>query len=666
MAMTVGTLEVALKADLRDLKDGLREASSEIRNVERSIDPAVKGSQRLLVGVLGLAAGFGAASIKGIALGGSMEQTKIAFTTMLGSAEAADEMVRGLWDFAARTPFEFAGLTEATRRLLAYGFAAEDIIPTMTAIGDAVSALGGGAAEIDRVTLAIGQMQAKGKVSGEEMRQLAELGIPAWEMLADAIGVSIPEAMKMAEKGAIDAQTGISAILSGMEARFKGSMDVQSQTLLGLWSTAKDNVSGVLRSLGEELVETFDLKTKLAGAIEWLGGFQEALGEGGLKGAFEATFGEGTRIAIMSIAGAITAALVPSLIAAAKAAWALMAPLWPFLLIGAAIGGLGYLLSRAPKGDPAAQAARLEQAQKRVTDVARQGAEQAEVLNLASGDLARTQEALGVQFKDTAPAVETMNSLIVEVKNSIEGLKPSFEGLIPPLDGLRTGFGDVADELAIVDARWKLWAATFTGTEGDPEYQAARVTHLAERMEVLKDAIGEVSAMKGKDAAQTRELELRLLELRTELAETTKEYLAAKEALAGPSPETSRLMLYLGEQAGKAGTTVVERFQWAVSEYLRRMGWAVTPENLAKAKAALNIPGLQSGGIVTRPTLALVGEAGPEAVVPLSRPAPLGPVSITLNITAPSGKADDIAAVVQRVLREDLPRMFRQERLATA
>jgi hypothetical protein len=46
-----------------------------------------------------------------------------------------------------------------------------------------------------------------------------------------------------------------------------------------------------------------------------------------------------------------------------------------------------------------------------------------------------------------------------------------------------------------------------------------------------------------------------------------------------------------------------------------------------------NIPELADGGIVTRPTLAMIGEAGPEAVVPLTgRNAPMGNTNVTINV----------------------------------
>lgn len=182
-----------------------------------------------------------------------------------------------LQDFAAKTPFEFPDLIEASQKLLAMGFAADKVRPTLTAIGDAVAGLGGGPGTIDQITRALGQMQAKGKAASQEMMQLTEAGIPAWQMLADKIGVSVPEAMKLVESGAVSADTAIGALVSGMEAKFGGMMAKQSQTFSGMLSTLKDNATQAAATLTQPF---FDLATKgIAGLNEIFsrGDFQSGL-----------------------------------------------------------------------------------------------------------------------------------------------------------------------------------------------------------------------------------------------------------------------------------------------------------------------------------------------------------------------------------------------------
>ncbi len=194
-----------------------------------------------LAGFQGIQSAIGGVTDAVFGFNSRMQQADIAFTTMLGSADKARGMLGDLQRFAAATPFEFPELVTASQKMLAFGFSSERVIPMLRSIGDAVAGLGGGSEAVQRVTNALGQMQAKGKVSAEEMLQLTEAGIPAWDMLARKIGVSIPEAMKLSEKGAIDATTAITAITEGMNERFGGMMEKQSRTWGGLVSTLKDN-----------------------------------------------------------------------------------------------------------------------------------------------------------------------------------------------------------------------------------------------------------------------------------------------------------------------------------------------------------------------------------------------------------------------------------------
>jgi len=343
---TIAALQIRIGADISELRDQLQAAQGAFQRFNSRLNAAAPASRALLGGVAALAGALGVAGFAGLKMAGDIEQSRMAFTTLLGSAGEAKRYLQKLWRFAAETPFEFQGLQSAARQLLAFNFAAEDIIPTMEAVGNAVSGLGGGQAEIERVVRALGQMKAKGKVSAEEMMQLAELGIPAWDILAEKIGVEVPRAMELAEKGAIPAGQAIEALVQGMAERFPDMMEKQSQTLLGLFSTLKDNVSGILRTLGEEFIETFDLKQKLQGAIEAISVLTELLSEQGLKGALTELFPPEVRGQVAVLAGAIGGALVPAVLTLAGSIVTATLPLLPFIAAGAAAAGLAYVFYR--------------------------------------------------------------------------------------------------------------------------------------------------------------------------------------------------------------------------------------------------------------------------------------------------------------------------------
>lgn len=283
-------------------------------------------------------AGFGAATVAvgkyALGVASAAETSEMAFTTMLGGAEQAKDMMSQLADFAAKTPFELSGLVSATQQLLAYGFTAEDVLPMLTAVGDATAALGTGQYGIQAVTRALGQMQTRGKVSAEEMLQLTEQGIPAWEYLARAIGTDTAGAMEQVSKGAISASEGIAALTKGMEEDFGGMMANQATTLTGLMSNLSDAIEKPLMTLKD--TSGYEALTEaLSGLVDEVGPFAESLipvlsdGLEGLAGVIKNatsaldTFGNASGIKeILALAGAV-GTLGPALVGSGTALQAL-------------------------------------------------------------------------------------------------------------------------------------------------------------------------------------------------------------------------------------------------------------------------------------------------------------------------------------------------------
>lgn len=340
--MNVGELVVRLGIDLKAFESKLDEVKEKLTSTLGS--EAMSASRALVGGFSLLGAAIGGVAIASVKMAADMEQTQIAFTTMLGSADRAKQFLEELTDFAERTPFELPGLIEASQQLMAFGFEAEKIIPIMTAVGDATAALGGGEELINRIVYALGQMRQKGKVSGEEMKQLAEAGIPAWQMLADAIGVSVPEAMKLVERGAVNSKAAVDVLVKGMEDRFKGLMEQQSKTIGGMFSTLRDTVASIMREIGNDIIKTFNLKEKLAGALDWLQEFADTVKEVGIGEALRQMIPPEVRTAIVAIAGAITGAMIPALINMALSAVKVVVALGPWSAVAAAVAIAAYLI----------------------------------------------------------------------------------------------------------------------------------------------------------------------------------------------------------------------------------------------------------------------------------------------------------------------------------
>jgi tape measure domain-containing protein len=330
---TVADLLVRISADSSGLRKELNAAKRQIK--ESFGTEALKLSKKAQTSLKYIAAGMAGVVSASVIMSAKMDMTKRAFETLTGSVEKAQQHLDELEKFGATTPFEFTGLTEASKKMQAYGFDVQAVIPVLTVLGDAAMAVGLGQEGIDRVTLAIGQMNAKGKVSAEEMRQLAETGLPVWDILASKLGITTAKAMDMSRKGAISAKEGITAILTGLEDRFGGMMDKVAGEIPQSFSNMKDSVSSIMRTLGSNITEAFDLKAKFKGAADWLGDFATVAKKAGIKEAFEQMVPESVKTAIVGVSGVIIGIAVPAF---AMLAGSVIAATWPLLSIGAIIG----------------------------------------------------------------------------------------------------------------------------------------------------------------------------------------------------------------------------------------------------------------------------------------------------------------------------------------
>ena len=341
----VARLQVVIGARINEFN---KEMGALQKNVKRTFASDNLGISKGAVGaIVGVGVALGALGLASVKAAGQMEQTRIAFTTLLKDGEKAKSFLSELEKFAASTPFELPGVLDASKRLLAFGFSAEQVIPILTAVGDSAAALGIGEEGIQRLTLAIGQMQAKGKVSAEEMLQLAEAGVPAWEMLANKIGTDIPTAMDKASKGQISAAEGIQAVISGMNSKFGGMMEQQAQTVNGIMSNIQDSVTQSMVVIGDKIIEAFDIKPKLKGAQDALGEFTEKVKSIGLADAIrEIPSGFAGSMAV--IAGAALGVAIPAIVALvgtmgtlAVGAGIISAPV---IALGAVVGGVAYAM----------------------------------------------------------------------------------------------------------------------------------------------------------------------------------------------------------------------------------------------------------------------------------------------------------------------------------
>ena len=176
----------------------------------------------------------------GIEYNAQIEKYTTGFTNMLGSAEAAQQVISQIQEDAAKTPFDVASLTQANQYLISAGENASYARNTIMALGDAVSATGGGNDELNRMAQNLQQIANTGKATSADIKQFAYAGIDVYGILADYTGKSTAEVQNMTIS--YDLLTQALQAASEEGGRYYNSMDTQSQTMNGRVSTLQDNV----------------------------------------------------------------------------------------------------------------------------------------------------------------------------------------------------------------------------------------------------------------------------------------------------------------------------------------------------------------------------------------------------------------------------------------
>lgn len=207
---------------------------------------------KLYAAALSAAEGF---ISSGIEYNAQIEKYTTGFTNMLGSAEAAQQVMSQIQEDAAKTPFDVESLTQANQYLISAGENASYARDTIMALGDAVSATGGGNDELNRMSQNLQQIANTGKATTADIKQFAYAGIDVYGILADYTGKSTAEVQKMTIS--YDLLTQALQAASEEGGRYYNSMDTQSQTMNGRVSTLKDNVSQLAGLLTGDLSSGF-------------------------------------------------------------------------------------------------------------------------------------------------------------------------------------------------------------------------------------------------------------------------------------------------------------------------------------------------------------------------------------------------------------------------
>lgn len=233
-ASAVGAQLNGVTSMLRNTSSGWAAATNGAAMFGAKVWAATYAVKALAGAATGMVQGMTAASA-------SWQSMAATLGVLMGSAGKARAVMEEMERFSASTPMTTEQLVQGVQSLKSYGMSdrmSVELTKSMSNVAAARPSEMG--LTMDRLSRALGQIHARGKLAGQEMLQLTEAGIAAGQAIADELGVSVPEALKLVEKGAVSAEVAIRAVKKQMDERYGGVALANATTFSGASSTLSD------------------------------------------------------------------------------------------------------------------------------------------------------------------------------------------------------------------------------------------------------------------------------------------------------------------------------------------------------------------------------------------------------------------------------------------
>lgn len=287
---------VSLEIEIKKIGRGLEQVERELKGLTGAVDregrkirldtakigrgfknlgSSVLNLKNLIIGLAG-AAGLGLLARSFIKTAATMEQFQIALDTI--TKGRGEETFRALNEWALKMPVNTEKAIQTYIQLRAMGL--EPTLDMMTTLIDTMAATGRGEEALEGVARALGQIYSRGKLSMEELNQLAEWGVPAKRILAEGLGVAVGQLEEMAKKG-LEANRVVKILFDGLKREY-GGLSVASQktwqgmteSLRSYWKefqrlVAESGPFQVLKARLHDLVTYFDRAMKTGDFQRW-------------------------------------------------------------------------------------------------------------------------------------------------------------------------------------------------------------------------------------------------------------------------------------------------------------------------------------------------------------------------------------------------------------
>ncbi len=174
----------------------------------------------------------------------NLENAKAKMSTFVDSTEQLDEIMKNVSDSVDGTAFSMDSAATVASGLFAAGIKeGDEMTNTLKLVADASQVSGRSMEDMGSI---FNKIAANGKISGEELNQLSDSGIPVLQMLADSTGKSTEEVRELVSAGKI----GFAEFSKAMEQGLGGAAQKSGET----FTSSLANLKSAMSRIGAEIM----------------------------------------------------------------------------------------------------------------------------------------------------------------------------------------------------------------------------------------------------------------------------------------------------------------------------------------------------------------------------------------------------------------------------
>ncbi len=213
--------------------------------------------------------GLGVLSVK---TAGDVDTLALSLSGMAGGLKNARNLLNELAPYADRSGQSLESVANAAGMLMAAGYKGNNLTEQIRRL---TTVAAGSKIELEQLAEEVGKVRANGKLEKGQIELFQKGQIPIIETLADVLGKTRAQVVKLAEEGKItakDMERAFGQMTSEGGVYFK-TLEDQVQSIPGLMKSFRFNVSRILDGLGSDIVKEFDIAGKikmLTDAVRWM------------------------------------------------------------------------------------------------------------------------------------------------------------------------------------------------------------------------------------------------------------------------------------------------------------------------------------------------------------------------------------------------------------